>query len=51
MNTGTQMKLAETRMGRVLIHVLAMASGGFYWHAQGIWREVMRQGKANPFAS
>lgn len=44
MSTNTQLKLARTRSGRVVLHLLALKTDGqLQWHKAGILREI------NPF--
>ncbi len=43
MSTNTQLNLAETRTGRVVLHLLALKTDRkFGWHATGILRELHR---------
>ena len=52
MSTSTQLRLVASRQGRVFLHVVMLAHDHkIKWHSKGIWREIIFQGKANPFVA
>ena len=52
MSTQEQMRLAGSRLGRIRMHAIMLASDfRFAWHLRGIMREVLLRDKANPFAA
>ena len=44
MSLNTELKLAETRHGRIIIHLMGLADHHLKSHLKGIWREVTLQG-------
>jgi hypothetical protein len=50
MSIKTQLRLAASRKGRILFHIIGLAMDHkFALHFKGVWREVTLQGKSNPF--
>ena len=52
MSSKTELRLAASRQGRIMIHFICSCQGwrNLSFHVKGIWREVTFQGKKNPFA-